>query len=44
MTKTMSQSSPEMRERAAQMVLVGAGLLESRWAVNVSISSKFGRL
>jgi len=42
MTKTTNKYSPEVRERAARMVLDGAGQHESCWAAIVSISSKIG--
>lgn len=42
MTKTTNKYSPEVRERAVQLVLDGAGQHESRWAAIVSISSKIG--
>jgi transposase-like protein len=42
MTKISKKYSPEVRERAAQMVLSGISEHGSRWAAIVAISSKIG--
>ena len=42
MSKTANKISPEVRERAVQMVLDGAGPHGSRWQVIVSIAAKIG--
>lgn len=39
MNKTTNKYTPEVRERAVRMVLIGEGQSETRWAVIVSISS-----
>ena len=42
MNKTTNKYTPEVRERAVQMVLNGEGQHESRWAAIVSLSAKIG--
>ena len=42
MTKTSKKYSPEVRARAAQMVLSGISEHGSRWAAIVAIASKIG--
>ena len=42
MTKTSKKYSPEVRERAAQMVLSGISEHGSRWAAIVAIAGKIG--
>jgi transposase-like protein len=42
MSKTTNKYSPEVRERAARMVLDNSGQHERRWRAIIPISAKIG--